>query len=115
MVPKRFTLDTVVASPQRRPQKFQLPLYRPLHTFKMATWFGVVLQIVLLVWQGRAVAGLHAYGHAYGPRPADFTEEQYAAVARRFAVFTGTLASTAVRVRTRPLFVRCSPTAPCDE
>lgn len=31
---------------------------------------------------------LHAYGHAYGPRPYDFNDDQYAAIASKFEIFT---------------------------
>eukprot|EP00041_Stephanoeca_diplocostata_P007136 m.98502 g.98502 ORF g.98502 m.98502 type:complete len:398 (-) comp16746_c0_seq1:35-1228(-) len=35
-----------------------------------------------------ATSGLHAYGHAYGPRPYDFNKTQYAAIAAKFEIFT---------------------------
>jgi len=46
-----------------------------------------MLVVVALVVGVDFVSGLHAYGHAYS-RPDDFTPDQFAEVARRFAVFT---------------------------
>jgi len=50
--------------------------------------FALLTIALIAMDSSNHVSGLHAYGHAYGPRPLDFTPGQYAAIASRFAIFT---------------------------